>query len=444
MSLSSNPNTFAGGERKEAGGDSSLKTLLDVNNLNSYVLPSAISVTVARSHKQSYAAATEFRTDGLNTMTFLFTPGSDYVWGRDSYITCKLEVVGTPVFDLADSGLTFGKAGNIFNLFKSVRLTHASGTEIEFQNNANLLSMHKRHYDQTHASRQCIDSVTLGGEFQNEIGEQQLQYIWTPAATGAVDVTIPLWMLSDFFNTDKLIPPYALAGMRLEIELEDPKVALEGRLVASPWTLTEFKSGAMDLKISQCRVQSDSHTLTDSVQKALARMSANEGIDLHFPSYFHDRHSAVSGSTTLNISKALSRVEDIFLIPRVAAKLEAKTIQESFKADTYDTATRWQIAIGSMFFPSHEVSNMQQSYMLAQQGKDLDNRITLEDFRAEGHACLRGAMERSQILNGSGIAISATRGATIQYTNSVQTTIDLFVKHTRLVSVFLDNVVVRT
>jgi hypothetical protein len=378
-------------------------------------------------------------------MTFLFTPGSDYVWGRDSYITCKLEVVGTPVFVTAGATrLTFGEKGSIFNLFKSVRLTHASGTEIEFLNNANLLSMHKRHYDQTSASRQCIDSVTQGGNYHNEAGTSVSNTIWTAASPGAVDVTIPLWMLSDFFNTDKLIPPYALAGMRLEIELEDPKIALEARLIASPFSLNAYSAGGLELKITQCRVQSDSHTLTDSVQKALARMSANEGIDLHFPSYFHDRHSAVTGSTTLNISKALSRVEDIFLIPRVADKLTSATEQSSFMADDYDTATRWQIAIGSMFFPSHEVVNVQQSYMLAQQGKDLDNGITLSDYVSHGLLCFRGAMERSQILNGSGIAISATRGATIQFTNSVQTTIDLFVKHTRLVSVFLDNVVVRT
>jgi hypothetical protein len=97
-----------------------------------------------------------------------------------------------------------------------------------------------------------------------------------------------------------------------------------------------------------------------------------------------------------------------------------------------------------MFFPSHPVSNAADSYQLAMQGRRHMTRLSKFEYEKNGLGIIRGALERSQILNGSGIAVSATRGATIAVTGAANTVFDLFVRHTKLVSVFLDNIVVRT
>jgi len=259
---------------------------------------------------------------------------------------------------------------------------------------------------------------------------------------------IPLSMLSEFFNSDKLLPPYVLAGLRIELELENPFISTQSlRLTTGVGTATV---AGLTHTVDNLTMQLDSHTLTDSVAKALSRMSANEGLDIHFPSWFHDRQSILTSSSTINITKALSRVEDICLIPRLDDNIienVAASALPSLQAAEYAEDLKWQISIGSMFFPSHPVASPHDSFRLALQGRRHMCNMSIRKYLSEGLGIMRGALERSQILNGSGIAVSATRGATIAITmptNPTNYTVDLFVRHTKLVSVFLDNVVVRT
>lgn len=469
MSLSSNPSSFNGEEKRST--DSGLSTLLDANNLDSYVLPSALSVTVSRAHKKSYATANSFTTsNGNRTISMILKPGSDYVYGPDSMIMFDLNVTGLAGTDSCG----WGRNGSVLNAFKSIRITHASGTEIEYVDSANLLNFFKVQYERSRTWRNTkgsamglapfrefqefgLSNYPVGSLFNSEgeslrTGEIAVRHE-NLRGVAQTHYAIPLSILSELFASDKLLPPYALAGMRIEIELESPQISLLN------WTTgtgapVAGSGVAPVITVSNIEVHLDSHTLTDSVQKALAKMSALEGLDLHFPSWFHDRHTMAGTTNTVNISKALSRVEDIKLIPRIAdhfANTAEAMAFPSFASERYPTDTlyktaiaSWQIAIGSMFFPSHAVMTPQQSYFLAQQGLSTDNDISFQEFRENGLVCLRGNMERSQILNGSGIAISATRGATIHITSENAKVFDLFVKHTRLVSVFLDNVVVRT
>lgn len=491
MSLSSNPQSFAG-ERKSV--DAGLRTLLNANNLDSYVLPSALSVTVARSHKKSYATADTFSTDNNRTVGFRLKPGSDYIYGPDSFLTFKLAVSNLPKLNPAAGdpleekdttasflAATFGERGTAMNLFRSVRLTHSSGTEIEFNDSANLLAVIKQQFERSLDWRNSKGSAMYGPYVSSGSGNQDLSTGTPYGATlnhwGAsvgryvpflktsspsdnsdgVDIAIPLSILSEMFNSDKLLPPYLLAGLRIELEIDAPWRSLVAYSAGSnvpgtgaPSVPAGLTAGVQPtITISKAEMYLDSHTLTDSVQKALARMSAMEGLDMHFPSYYHQNHVMASRQSTINITKALSRVESITLMPRDQAQTQetqATLAQESFKAVSPMPITSWQIAIGSMFFPSHPVNSLVQSYLISQQGLSVDNRITFREFAQDGMGIVRGQLERSQILNGSGIAISATRGATINVEGPDlnEKLIDVFVKHTRLVTVFLDNIVVRT
>jgi hypothetical protein len=473
MSLSSNPSSYAG-DRKDSGqsGDAALSTLLNANNLDSYVLPSALSVTVARSFKQSYPVANTYdigaAASNSSTVSFVLTPGADYVYGPDSFFTFKYAQTnpGSGVEDW------FGEHGSVLNIFKSIRLTHASGTEIEYIDNLNLLNSFKMAYERdetyrssegtafgmTHRSKSARDPLATPVapvDVKNDVST--IEQSWVSSGTGGtgryvtlvngedVRFAVPLSALSEFFNSDKLLPPYVLAGMRIELELASPNISLQAITVSSGTTAAP-NTLEVTQTLSDLRMQLDSHTLTDSVAKAIARMSANEGLDIHFSSWFHDRHQMTNQSSTINITKALSRVEDITLVPRIAAHTTdtiATTQHDSLRAKAYETQ-KWQISIGSMFFPSHPVERAAAAYRLAVQGRRHMAGVDMHSFAVDGLGVLRGAMERSQILNGSGIAVSATRGATIHVTDSKVPLIDLFVKHTRLCSVFLDNVVVRT
>ena len=470
MSLSSNPTSFAG-DRKDSGqsGDAALSTLLNANNLDSYVLPSALSVTVARSFKQSYPVANTYDVGpaALNssTVSFVLTPGADYVYGPDSFFTFSL-ASSTPGAGLEN---WFGEHGSVLNIFKSIRLTHASGVEIEYIDNLNLLNSFKMAYERdetyrssegtgfgmSHKSKSSRDPLaTAVAPVVVGVGASTITQTWASSGTGGTgrylranlsnSFAVPLSALSEFFNSDKLLPPYVLAGMRIELELASPNISLQG-ITTSTGVIT-VNSSAVTQTLTELRMQLDSHTLSDSVAKAIARMSANEGLDIHFPSWFHDRHQMTNTSTTINITKALSRVEDITLVPRILAHTSdviATTVHDSLRAKVYQTS-KWQISIGSMFFPSHPIEKAAAADRLAVHGRRHMANVDMHAYAVDGLGVLRGALERSQILNGSGIAVSATRGATVHVTDTTTPLVDLFVKHTRLCSVFLDNAIVRT
>lgn len=459
-STATNPTQFEGKRKAQAQGDAGLRTLLNANNLDGWALPTALSVTVSRSHKKSYALSTEFRTNQISTVGYTLKPGADYVYGPDSYIMFDLKLL-----NLDTGTATFGEHGSVLNIFKSVRLTHASGNEVEFVKSANLLNAFKCSYERTRRWRQTTGSVmgynkgryAVKGHTKKPASTddssthtedtRQVTTDLFQLSPGGDTFCVPLSILSEMFNADKLIPPYMLAGLRLQLELESPYVALQGYDSGKKTPVQLTQTAPLEFSLTNCEMHLDSHTLTDSVQKALARMSAMEGLDLHFPSWYADTHPINSGSQTVNVTKALSRVEDIQLVERVPAQHAsdiATTIFNSMTSAPYLPTTTWQISIGSMFFPSHSVKKPEFAYILAQQGRDIDNDITFADFQAGGLGVMRGNMERSQILNGSGIAISATRGASIHVETTSGNEVEVFVKHTRLVSVFLDNVVVRT
>ena len=254
MSLSSNPSSYAG-DRKDSGqsGDAALSTLLNANNLDSYVLPSALSVTVARSFKQSYPVANTYDIGPLggnsSTVSFVLTPGADYVYGPDSFFTFKYNQTD-PGNDLEN---WFGEHGSVLNIFKSIRLTHASGTEIEYIDNLNLLNSFKMAYERdetyrssegtafgmTHRSKSARDPLAVAvAPVDVEIGNSKIEQKWVSTGTGGtgryvgLDIesdarfAVPLSALSEFFNSDKLLPPYVLAGMRIELELASPNISL--------------------------------------------------------------------------------------------------------------------------------------------------------------------------------------------------------------------------
>jgi len=411
--------------------DSSLKSLMSVNNLDSYSLPPSLSVTVARSHKRSFARSEIYSHAGANTVTFVLSPGSDFVYGPDSFLQFKLKAK----LDPDATSYAMSENHTYLSLFKEIRITHASGVELEQISGLNLLSFYKRWYERTASWRNRYDNMMgmATGGVNTDIKTDL-------AAVGGIDVSIPLSILSEMFNLEKLLPSYLLAGLRIELLLEEPAVAF--KMVTSG-------AGTPAYTIEQPRMYLDSHTLTDSVQKAMARMSAVEGLDLSFSSYYDEVHD-ITGSasrSTIAISKALSRVEDIKVISRDNANIagsENKTL-DSLTPVAWDVA-KWQGSIGSMYFPSHEVDSKSASYAISTQGLPFENEITYDEWENK-KALVRVQLERSQILTGSGIAISANRGATImqEFSGSVATrTLNLYVKHTRLVSVFIDNVAVRT
>jgi len=409
-------------------GSTTLKSLLSVNNLASYSLPPSLSVTVARSHKLSFATNEKFASNSNSTLQFVLTPGNDYIYGPDSYFTFKLTIeAGT---DISTVTYNFGDS-TVLNLFKEIRIKHAGGTELEVVQNLNVLNFMKWEHDRElcyrarHAGLMGYDAAAT--------------YV---SNTASYTFAVPLSMLSEMFNQDKLLPSQLIAGMRIQLTLEDPRIAFKASSATAADTLSYC--------VENCRMHLDSHTLSDSVQKALARMSSNEGLDIVYPTYYADTISKWNSLRRgVSISKALSRVESIIVIPRLESQIDTANqadIKKSIESEQKMSIGKWQVAIGSQFFPSHQTASSLDDFWLAEQGRDTQNCAQYTEYTTKGRGHIRAMLERSSILTGSGLAISANRGATVNIERigaAADRNLQLFVRHANLISVFLDNAVRR-
>ena len=441
-----NPNNVrntgsAVGTGSGGGGDKSMKSLLAINNLAGYSLPPSLSVVVSRSHKLFYPSADVYSTNGNPTVSFTFTSGSDYIYGPDSFL--EFDVTCTYVDDPVTTNGVFqlGKYGSILNIFKKIRIVHASGTEVENIDGLNLLNTVKLNYHRTKKYRESVGSAF--GHCGAEDHGASL------ARNTAVRFAVPLSMLSDFFNKEELIPSYVAAGLRLQLDLEQIQLAFKS---------TSSNAGAIvsqSYSVSNAKLHLDCTTLSDAVQKQLAKQSQSEGLDIAFKSYWRDQIGNFnSAHQTVSISKALSRVEDIVVIPRQSSTLvttgngaESARQNHTLIPEPTFPFSSWQVNIGSMYIPSHPVTSNVGSYMISTQGLDSDNGISFTEYK-DSLGIIRSQLERSNILMGSGLAISANRGATVDvHVPSAEATpreLTTFVQHTRLVTVFLDHAVVRT
>jgi hypothetical protein len=426
-------------------------TLIEANRLD-YTVPPSLSVVVQRRHVRNEAQSVQYR-DG-RTCNIALNSGDDYCNGRTSYFTFKFETVGA----VAESKVNFG-SGSALNVIKTLTMYHSAGTEMDRLENHNLYQRFIHKYTKS-SEYFCTVGSCMGYSYNadgvvpadntNNIYEGKLE-------TGVHTFVIPMSEINGMFDTDQLIPSYALSGMRLSIDLAHFAEALVCETV---------NSGLTGYTISECAVVLDVMTLSDNIVDKLNQLSGSRksGTQFYWNTYDSTPKNITQGSLHVSAEKAVSRASKAFCIARRTADvsniLKDSMIPEALTLDSY------QFRLGSSFFPNKTLNDHAEMYFNTLFAFDnfhssQQTCVPFKDFKQIGAGTTSEsgavvALERSE-NSLSGLPISGSRALTLDATftqsstgNSVtdgavnNKTIDMFLIYTKVASCYLyDRIVLK-
>jgi hypothetical protein len=322
------------------------------------------------------------------------------------------------------------------------------------------------------------------------------------------DVCIPLAQLCGFFNVDLLAPSFLAAGLQIHIDLYPPEHFFvcgsgddgEQYLKASPEPvpatdlLHAWPSGK-PLVISNPEMHLETFTLTDSIVRKLSQISASSGLEWYFDAV-HQMDGNNSGSDySMQITRALSRANNVIVKTRLKSDI-ANTYADSFGSQPWVTPISegggtveldknvadvaingamkaFQVQLGAQYIPSRSLKDKKEfihsalkTFSQFRRSDELGGPDTtmFGGFRstryttaeAKGDKYFKGLaiaaipLESSSTLQQSGAAISAQRTAVVNMTwedspSGVDSRkVDAFVVYSKLATLFLDSVVVRS
>jgi len=323
----------AGGNESKSGGQER-SGMLAVNDLN-YVLAPDLAVSVNNTYKNHFFQSENYTNNQRGIC--ILNSGADYGDTRHSTLNFIVKIAST----VGTAGF-FGKHGSALNVIRSLVISSRSGDEICRITDLNHLSAMQNGF---RFSSNLVSTVGAGMGYGGVVQGTGAQHEQT-------QFSIPLYCLSDFFGYGRLMPAMVLAGMRIEIEWENPSIAFQhiltdtsGAPVANSITSYEIINPYISLRSVQ---------LTDGTQRALNEMSAVNGLEIVYCDY--ERTESVLGSTNrlnVEVRKAASRALKSIL--SVREKQTSPSIVDSFATEEFNF-TRWQWQLGSLYFPQQPVS----------------------------------------------------------------------------------------
>jgi len=393
------------------------------------------TIATARTFKRQYFQKNSYSAN--NQAICDWNTGDAYINPRRSYLAITM-----------DSTLqaNFG-VGGVTNLIRRIVISSRSGTEVSRTEDYNLLATKLIRYQ---CSKDYVTDMAQVMGYTNDPDEMKLAH---DQLTTSKTYLIPLSLLSGFFAGDgkTLIPPQLAAGLRIELTLESDTRALVG---AAP---TTYGISAISFLLNTTQ-------MVDSWQKQISAESARDGLSYSF-SEWHTTQSTLQSSTTqinVEVRKAVARALLAFAMPSVDADDGTK---DNMKSSAWTGTSKIEWRLGSLYPTQQPIQTVNESFFQAQNIFDagiLDckrtNGISPTSFElstaaaSEGHVDGMGiyavSLERNDVrLNGvlslSGLPTNNSRSLALDVTYDAGGTtrkFHLFMKHLRIVKIFLDNV----
>jgi len=424
-------------------------TVMQQRVLNGIQYESLPETTVATSRtfkrqffqKNSYTANTSQAICDWNT-------GAEYINCRRSYLKLRVKT---------SAAANFGYGG-VTNLIRRVVITSRSGTEVS------------RTEDYNKLAPKCV-RYGCSADYVDQFGEL-MGYTNTPAelksdfdqlSAGKVFL-IPLPKLSPFFEGDgqSLLPAQLAAGLRVELTLESNLRAL----VAA--------AGAPTYEIEEISFLLNTNSMVDSWQRQLNEESARDGLTYSFSEWHTTQSALPSSGTQINIEvrKAVADCMSAFVITQSTTSTDAVPVLgpatdsyliDNMKSDAYEaTSVEWRL--GSLYPYQQPIKTTPEMYFQAQNMWDADildckrsNDVSPSSFATstlasvgakDGDAVVAVSMERNDVrvngvLNIGGLPTNNSRSLNVDMTLTSKLATRqnyLYMKHLRLVKVYLDNV----
>lgn len=262
-----------------------------------------------------------------------------------------------------------------------------------------------------------------------------------------------------------------------------------GRPIGMPNASITWPAAAV-VNIVQPTINVESFTLTDSIVRKLSQISSQSGLEWYWDAIHQTSVSTGQSSGSIQISRALSRANSCVLKTRLATDVGAAaydsyaslpwdllgvaaTAALNVNADVDGTLVAYQVQLGAQYIPALPIQTTPQYLHSALKTFNQFRRSDelsgppLWDFRGlltiisntdsiydtyYGPLAIAAVpLESSSTLQQSGAAISAQRTAVVNYefarapiTANTLRRVDLFVPYSKLATLFLDSVVVRS
>jgi hypothetical protein len=147
-----------------------------------------------------------------------------------------------------------------------------------------------------------------------------------------------------------------MSGLRIEIEWETPDIALVAFDSVGNRNSAEAHAGRItSYVIDNPYFAIRSVQLTDSAQRSLNEMSAQNGLELVYCDYERTDRVENAASVNMEIRKSASRALKAFLITRSGANTN-NPVRDSFSSELWKYKY-WQWQLGALYFPQQPVSS---------------------------------------------------------------------------------------
>ena len=402
-------------------GSDSIAKLLDVSDLT-YLADSDANVISERSQKKMYAQKQAYSQ--RETIVISLNTGNDYVSMRDSSIRFKLGLLDTN--SVASTQTTFG-GGSCLNLFENIRIIARSGEVLSEISKLNLYNY-------------FVLKLTHQYEWRAEQQGKQLLGFGTTLVSGQ-EFVVPLRDLCEFFRDDVLLPANVARGLRIELTLASAQSAFQDENATPANRVASYNVVGAELLL-------DSYRLSGSAQNTLNKMASTSGLVLTYCDVNNSRTSKDSGQSTISteVRQSVSMANSVFACIRPSADTEDVT-DDSFATRAVGATDSYQYRIGSVYLPQERISGpvqwySQMSYAWGKTRHGTQLGIRASEFGTNALAV--GDIDRYW-TSGSGMAInnSTTLNLNATVDGATQCDIDIFLKHTRSATAFLENVIVR-
>lgn len=443
---------MADSKQDSGGGDGGVNAagVLSLNNL-SYRLTPDVSVASARNLQQQYFSSQSY-SPGATCVAILNT-GSNFVDFTRSFLVMTVRNLTTTSGGAATQAAWFGPNGSACNLINRLRVSTRSGTVIEDLQNCHQYASYKLAFerDATHTGRiGPTTDLSLGSGLAMMYGATPL-----PITDAAFDwgngeslrFCIPFSAFSPVLGNSRSLWPGALcSGLRIEIILESPAVAMMA--VTNSSDLCNFA-------IDEIYMSLENYSLSDMVLRVLNTQCASSGLEIVSSTVHDTAATRLAASLNLDCGKAASRSLGFVYRERSAQDLtDAKTDKFAcYPISSSFYPTFFQSRVGSLYMPlagfkningaggyrtvPYEIyaNNVQDRF--SQMGGVATNLVQFMQSRFQIYQTL----ERSSVIDLSGIPLSNSRILNVQSiwnaAPSSATLVDLFLQYAVLIRVFL-------
>ncbi len=376
-------------------------SVLFTNNLL-YQLPVPVSVATNRTVKKQWFQNRQY--DAGQTMTCLWNTGTDFIDHANSSLVFRVKVEGKE-----NEAWTCGwGSGSAMNLVRNIRIYHRSGTVFT---NTQKMNLYRKTTDNYVQNEEWFKSVgQLMGYTTKDPNTGLYPDIFSYALPGVSDeitFVIPLEKVHSFFDPEGgvFIPSNISSGLRVEIDLETPEIALlnGGVEAGSP-------SG---YKIIDCYFRTSSVSLMDSAQASINTSAQKQSLEYLYTDIFtsQNSHPGQNASVNLDINKSVAFCNGAYCVTQDQTSLN--NIGDDAMICPYKTGS-WWYSLGSNHYPNQKIEDSRIAYhnslMVFDKLKhDFKNTsVTLQQFNTE-NGIYSVTLERDTSLALSASPVNASR-----------------------------------